>query len=69
VLSKTRVIPTLDLPSRTPLPPGPAAPELVNPISWLDGEITDQDEIRLDWKGSQGVEYSSELKGWQAAGG
>jgi hypothetical protein len=29
----------------------------------LAGEITDQDEIRLDWKGSQAIEYSSELKG------
>jgi len=62
-LSKTRVMPTLDLPPRTPLPPGPDAPELVSPISWLNGEITDKDEIRLDWKGSQGIEYSSELKG------
>ena len=62
-VSKTKVMPTLDLPPRTPLPPGPDAPELVNPISWLDGEITDKDEIRLDWKGSQGIEYSSGLTG------
>lgn len=50
--------------SNTPLPGKPDAPSLHSPLTFLSGEITDQQDLILTWTDSgDSLKYSSTLKG------
>jgi murein DD-endopeptidase MepM/ murein hydrolase activator NlpD len=51
-------------PSKTSLPSKPEAPTLHSPITFISGEITDEQDVTLTWTGSgDNVKYSSTLDG------
>jgi murein DD-endopeptidase MepM/ murein hydrolase activator NlpD len=50
--------------TKTPLPGKPDAPTLHSPLTFLNGEITDQQDLTLTWTGSgDNLKYSATLKG------
>jgi hypothetical protein len=51
-------------PTKTPLPPKPDAPTLHSPVTFINGEITDQQDVTLTWTDSgDNLKYSATLKG------
>ena len=60
----TAVQPSSVPPSKTPLPGLPDAPTLHSPLTFLNGQITDQQDLTLTWSDSgDNLKYSSTLKG------